>query len=284
MVNTATNEGRCCDAVLRILEAEHGEQRREVVRDTPLQRGIEITCYIGSQHYAVEHTLIEPFLDNQRDNILFGRVFDSAFEASIADLLRPDLAYMITVNVYAFADFTSTQLANVRAALLEWTREAVTRLPEPPRGQGPTEVRIHGDQPEAPVRVTLACHRSTAPGRRFFSGRFAPHDIEILRHARLLKALKDKGPKLHAARAANTRTVLIVENHDFAITNEGLLSEAFDQLCAQVEHPPDDIYLVDTRSSSTFHVTQVRRAQRACPRMGEKLGDWEYTAAELQEL
>ena len=138
MVNTATNEGRCCDAVLRILEAEHGEQRREVVRDTPLQPGIEITCYIGSQHYAVEHTLIEPFLDNQRDNILFGRVFDSAFEASIADLLRPDLAYTITVNVYAFADFASTQLANVRAALQEWTREAVTRLPEPPRGQGPT--------------------------------------------------------------------------------------------------------------------------------------------------
>jgi hypothetical protein len=41
MIKTATNEGYCCDAVLRILEAEHGETRGEVVRDTPLQRGIE---------------------------------------------------------------------------------------------------------------------------------------------------------------------------------------------------------------------------------------------------
>ena len=59
MVKTATNEGRCCDAVLRIFESEHGEQRREVIRDTPTRRGIDISCYIGNQHYAVEHTLIE---------------------------------------------------------------------------------------------------------------------------------------------------------------------------------------------------------------------------------
>ena len=84
MIKTATNEGYCCDAVLRIFEAEHGEKWRELVRDTPSQRGIEIARYIGSQHYAIEHTLIEPFLDNQRDNILFGRVFDPVFEASVA--------------------------------------------------------------------------------------------------------------------------------------------------------------------------------------------------------
>jgi hypothetical protein len=284
MIKTATNEGYCCDAVLRILEAEHGETRRELVRDTPSQRGIEITCFIGSQHYAIEHTLIEPFPDNQRDNILFGRVFDPAFEASIAHLLKPDLAYTITVNVYAFADLTGARLSAVRAALLDWTRGAIPRLPEPLRNQGPNEMRIHADQPETPVRVTLACHHSKGLGGRLLPGRFAPQDIESLRHARLLKALQDKGPKLDAARAGNTRTVLVVENHDFAITNEGLVSEAFDELCKQVPHPPDDIFLVDTRGSGTFHVTQVRRARHACLLMGERLGDWEYTSAELQAL
>ena len=284
MVRTLTNEGRCCDAVLRILEAEHGEQRRGVVRDTPSQPGIEVSCYIGSQHYAVEHTLIEPFPENQHDDILFGRVFDPEFEAAIADLLKPGLAYTITVNVYAFNDFKGKQFAAVRTALLAWTRAAVPRLPEPPRGRGSTEVRIHADQPEAPVRVTLACHHSTALGGRLFSGRFAPQYLENLRHSRLLKALQDKGPKLDAARAGNTRTVLIVENHDIAITNEGLVSEAFAQLCARVQHPPTDIYLVDTRGGDTFRVTQVRRDRGACLLMGEKLGDWEFTAAELQEI
>ncbi|MGQ0430660.1 MAG: hypothetical protein ACT4UQ_12075, partial [Gammaproteobacteria bacterium] len=217
MIKTATNEGRCCDAVLRTLEAEHGEQRRNVVRDTPAQPGVEVTCYIGSQHYAFEHTLIEPFPENQRDDIMFGRVFDPAFETAIADLLKSGLAYTITVNVYAFNDFTGKRLAEERAALLAWVRGAIPRLPEPPRGLGPTEVRIHAEPPEAPVRVTLACHHSTAMGGRLLPGRCAPQDHECLRHARLLKALQDKGPKLDAARVGNTSTVLIVENHDYAI-------------------------------------------------------------------
>jgi len=284
MVTTTTNEGRCCDAVLRILEAEHAEQRREVVRDTPSQPGIDITFFIGSQHYALEHTLIEPFPGNQRDNLLFGEVFDPTFETSIVDLLKPDLAYTITVNVNAFGEFSGTRLSGVRRALLEWARGAVLRLPVPPRGKGPTETRIHADKPEAPVRVTLACHHCTGPGGRLLPGRFVPQDIERLRHARLLSALRGKAPKLHAARTGNTRTVLIVENQDVAITNAGLVSEAFDQQCEQVQHPPDDIYLVDTRGSGKFHVTQVRRARRACLRLGEKLGDWQYMAAELQEL
>jgi hypothetical protein len=132
--------------------------------------------------------------------------------------------------------------------------------------------------------VTLACHHSKTLGGRLLPGRFAPQDLESLRQARLLKALTDKGPKLDAACAGNTRTVLILENHDFTITNEGLVSEALDQLCAQVQHPPTDIYLVDTRGGVTFRVTQMRRARRACLLMGVRSGDWEYTAAELQEL
>lgn len=285
MARTATNEGRCCDAVLRILEAEHGEQRTKVVRDTPTQRGIEVTCYIGSQHYAIEHTLIEPFPDNQRDDILFGGVFDAEFEAGLADLLKPNLAYTITVEVYAFNSFSKKQLASARAALLAWARGAVFRLQEPPREQGRTETRIHAEPPETPVRVTLACHHSSAIGGRLFPQRFSPQDLESLRDARLLKALEDKGPKLNAARVGDTRTVLIVENFDIAITNEGIVSEAFDRLCAQVQYAPDDIYLVDSRNGATFLVTQVRRAGQACLLVGKGPGEnWEYAADELEDI
>jgi hypothetical protein len=284
MATTATNEGRCCDAVLRILEAAHGAKRDMQSRDSQATRGIEATCIVGGQHYAIEHTLIEPFSDNQLDDIAFARVFDANFEADLADLLKPALAYTITVNVYAFLGISSKQLPAVRSALLRWARHAVPRLSEPPRGQGPPEVRIHGEPPDAPVRVTLGCHHSKALGGRLLPGRFAPEDLEHLRHARLLKALQDKGPKLHAARTNNTRTVLVAENHDFAITNEGLLSEAFDELCARVTHAPDDIYVVDTRGGATFAVTQVRRAGEACLLMGTKPGDWEFKAADLAEI
>jgi hypothetical protein len=78
--------------------------------------------------------------------------------------------------------------------------------------------------------------------------------------------------------------VLVVENHDFAITNEVLLRDAFDELCMRVAHSPDDIYVVDTRIGVAFRVTQVRRERRACLFMGENLGDWEYAAAQLDDI
>jgi hypothetical protein len=284
MAKATTNEGRCCDAVLRILEAERGMQRREVKRDTSASRGIDVTCYIGAQHYALEHTLIEPFPENRRDDIAFGRVFDPAFEAELADLLQPGLAYRITVNVYAFSDFNRQRLLEARAKLLAWARATVPRVPIPPR-RGPTETRIHAEPPEVPVCVTVACHHSPRLGAQLLPSRYAPPDLEKLRRTRLRKTLEEKGPKLDAARIKGSRTILIVENHDFSLTSEGTLSEFFDQLCAEVRHPPTDIYVVDTRENkNTFRVTQVRRAGLPCLLMGRKQGDWEYTGNGLNDI
>jgi len=63
----AENEGECLDAVLKVLEGQHGETRKIRERDTPTSPGIELLCDVGRQTYAFEHTLIEPFPDNQRD-------------------------------------------------------------------------------------------------------------------------------------------------------------------------------------------------------------------------
>jgi hypothetical protein len=120
-----------------------------------------------SRTWRCAATLIEPFPENQRDDILFGRVFDPAFEAGIADLLKSDLAYTITVNVYAFNDLRGQRLAEVRAELLAWARVAVPRLPEPPRGQGPTEVRISAEQLSSmrqfPCRAVRWAHACVSP-------------------------------------------------------------------------------------------------------------------------
>jgi hypothetical protein len=57
------NEGKACDAVIRVLEAPEG-QTREGLR-SPEQDGhvapIELTCRIGNPLFAFEHTGIEPF-------------------------------------------------------------------------------------------------------------------------------------------------------------------------------------------------------------------------------
>ena len=279
-----TNEGRCCDAVLRILEEQHGSQRRNLGRDTPERPSIDVECTIGDQHYALEHTLIEPFSDNQRDNINFERVFDRAFEAAVLDLMSSHLAYTISVEIYAFQGMDTKSLTSARTALLTWVRGALPKLPEPQLSGHPQEVRVRGEPPEAPVRVTLACHHSSLSGGKLLPGRFAPANLDHLRRARLLRALKDKGPKLLAARRIDTRTVLVVENHDIAITNESTVAEAFGELAAQAEYMPDDIYMVNTGSPPCFYVTQIRRAGRTCVKMGSKPNDWKFEAGALTDI
>lgn len=129
--------------------------------------------------------------------------------------------------------------------------------------------------------VRLACHRSTGRGGRLLVGRFAPEPLESLRRTRLLKALNDKAPKLHAEKRAETRTVLVLENGDIALTNEGLVSELIDELARQIAQMPDDIYLVGTYTANRFYVTRIRREGKACLDMGE---DWDFEAASLQDI
>lgn len=279
----ATNEGRCCDAVLRILEQQCGTKRQDLVRDTPKRPGIDVECTIGGRHFAIEHTLIEPFPDYQVDNIALDRVFDADFEAALREFMRPHLAYTISVEVYAFQGMDTSSLAATRSALLVWALNAVQRLPEP-AVSGLPERRLCGEPPQAPVPVTLACHRSSYVGGRLLPMRVAPPALEELRRARLLTALKDKGPKLHAVRRRATRTVLIVENHDYAITNESTVSAVFDELAADAKNMPDDIYMVSTGIPPHFHVTQVRCDGRMCVFMGSKADDWSFEASTLTEI
>lgn len=275
------NEGKCCDAVLRILEERHQARRTDVQRDTADQRGVEVVCSIGEQRYALEHTLIEPFPENQKDNIAFQRVFDDAFASELRDLLRPDLAYDVYVDVYAFADKKGKELASIRQALISWIRVAVSRLPEP---KELLQTVIRAEPPETPVAVRLGCHRSQGLGGRLMPGRFAPPELEDLRRERLLKALKDKSPKLHAAKLPGTRTVLVLENSDIALTNEGVVSETINDLTQQVSHMPDDIYIVGTSIHGHFYVTQVRRQGQMCLDVGPEPGRWEFTAETLAEI
>jgi hypothetical protein len=57
------NEGKACDAVIRVLEAREGANRYDV--RFPEQEGhaapIEVACHIGDRLFAFEHTGIEPF-------------------------------------------------------------------------------------------------------------------------------------------------------------------------------------------------------------------------------
>lgn len=281
MAVSKNNEGRCCDAVLRILEAEHGALRTGVTRDTLDQPGVEVVCMIGGQRYAMEHTLIEPFRDAHQSGIAFSKVVNPDFEASLREVLRPGFIYYIWIDTFAFNGKRGKELQELRAQLLAWARCAFAQMPHP-GDEWPRVTNATGEVPDSPVRVVLQCCKARQhAGGNLLAGRLAPPDLEALRATRLAKAIRDKAPKLHATRLPDTRTVLVVENNDVALTNAGLVGQAFDDLAIHATHMPDDIYMVDTYSGDSFFVTQIRRDGKLCMLLGREIGDWEYKAEEL---
>ena len=56
-------EGKCCDAVIRRLEARSGCSRSPVTspEDDGHQWPVDFACSIDGQLFAIEHTGIEPF-------------------------------------------------------------------------------------------------------------------------------------------------------------------------------------------------------------------------------
>jgi hypothetical protein len=108
--------------------------------------------------------------------------------------------------------------------------------------------------------------------------------LEQLRDQRLLKALNDKGPKLKIAKAPSTTTILVLENADIALTNEGGVSEAIDRIGQNLPFMPDDIYLVGTYIAGHFYVSQVRKAGKPCLIMGHDGAVWDFPADALTEI
>ena len=63
-VMARTHEGKACDAVIRRIEAREGHSRSDLTFPEKKQdwaAAVEVTCRIGDQLFAFEHTTIEPF-------------------------------------------------------------------------------------------------------------------------------------------------------------------------------------------------------------------------------
>jgi hypothetical protein len=80
-------QGRCCEAVIRIFEKLIGSNRKELcLPDTVNRRTKDIEAFvrIGATKLAIEHTLIEPFEHFLKSNHDFGR-----FKSELGQLVPP---------------------------------------------------------------------------------------------------------------------------------------------------------------------------------------------------
>jgi hypothetical protein len=244
------NEGRVCDAIIRLLE-ERVDARRSNVHlhdeDSQPDRRVELTFNLAGNFYAMEHTGIEPFYDFMRMNRTSGRLFDPIISA-VSNAVAPNEVIHLNIPIGVLTRRNKKDLESIRHALVKFILESATNLPLHPygdwRGVEPTV------PPGVPFQVRLARFASPIefPGR-FHLGHLVSDDVELLRAERLRQSCEDKFPKLASWKASHhARTVLVLEDNDIQLTNEMVVAAAYLKIALARDDRPDETYVVATHA------------------------------------
>lgn len=276
------NEGRCCDAVLRILEVRHGANRHILSIDSYRTPGIEVRCTIGGLQYALEHTTIDPYPDRRLDDQQFLQALSPLETLIGSSELPPARHYHLLVDVLAFRRLSQKQRLAVSDALAQWIKASASKL-RPPEGVRADVLRAY--PPDVPVSVMLQCWRQPESSSSLTVGRLAPEDreLELMRRNRVRALLDKKGPKLQVEHDAGARTILIVEDDDIALSNKSLIEAAIREEISRTSYSIDEIYLVEVTARGNWHVYLLNHRQlRKQPT--EQPDHWEVCPDNLQDV
>ena len=185
-----SNEGKVCDAVVRVLERRTGETRADIRRpeDDRVGPPVDLHLTLGAQGYAIEHTQIEAFKKQIATGVSLMQFIDPVKKALCGELPGPEI-YEMVFPIDPSLDVKATDLEQLQNSLIEWVRENAQLLHE--------QDSITTKPPGFPYEITLECWPSTgrAPGM-LGAKRRSPDDIAVLLAERLEQALRKKCPKL----------------------------------------------------------------------------------------
>lgn len=119
---------------------------------------------------------------------------------------------------------------------------------------------------------------------RVYLQRAAPENLEELRRERMRKVIATKGPKLHAAHASGAKSVLVLEDFDFMISNHVLIAEALFAELDGSKYAIDEIYLIDTHLPAEWWVMLLARGQERWPQDDESPPLWTSRQESLTDL
>jgi hypothetical protein len=262
------NEGKACDAVIRVLEARTGQNRKDV--QDPEKDGhvapIELTCTIGNRLFAFEHTGIEPFaghlkLDAEADKHV------RPIEAMLVGKLPPAETFELNMPADATQGMPLKEVRRVQEALVTWIIEIAPTLPIARYAE--YLMPIQKARPEGvPFEVSLFRFQTVVPPSRF-QIKHVVGDIARARELRIQEACARKFPKLEAWRPTGARTVLVLEENDPFLTNAQVVYDTLAKVEATFSNRPDEIYLVGTMIENPWFVHALRVDDRGYYAMSE---------------
>jgi hypothetical protein len=263
------NEGKSCDAVLRVLEAREGHTR-SAVRLPERERHpapIELACRIGDTLFALEHTGIEPFAGHVQMTAEADRLF-RPIEIMLAGKLPPDDTFQLGLPVNALQGMKKKDLAQVQAALVAYVEAAAPAVPLASYGRYLRTIQ-KVQPPGVPFAVRLDRFQTVVG--RFMITHFTPEaGVEPSRETRIRAACAKKFPKLETWRKdAQARTVLVLEDNDIQLTNPARVHDTLDVLEPEFDNWPDEIHLVSTIIENPWWVHALRVGNRRYYEMSE---------------
>lgn len=178
---------------------------------------------------AIEHTSIDTFQYQRRDDARFTKVFGkikSQLIGKFSDRVR------LTVPFYAIP--TGTNWSDFTDSIKKWILENVPALPY---GCGKYNV------PKIPFEIQIEKRRSSKPA--FLVVRFAPEDNTLV--DRLYETINENSQKLVTYKKRDYQTILLIENSDISSMNLGLMEKSVKE--ALIENLPkglDEIWYANT--------------------------------------
>lgn len=260
---TEGNEGRCCDAVVRVLERRLKTARagwHVPDRSDSTSQRVDVCIRIGANRYALEHTRIDPFEDAVTVGMDFSR-FVTPIKERFSDVLPGPAYYTLLLpqdhRIGLSGRNRGRKRARAQKTLGDWIAVEAPLLYDRALASGldrgfESAALESTDNIPYPVRLVCTLTRNLAGAEkgRFSVSRIPDDRLDEQRYERLRRALADKCPKLQRCKDRGARTVLILEDDDIALSDSVVVRESLHSALIGWNDIPDEIYLVQTKFES----------------------------------
>lgn len=288
------NERKACDAVVRVLERLIGSARTNAY--SPEDRGaaapVEYVFDLDGAQYAVEHTIVEAFAGQIHTGVDFDP-FIAPIVAALDHQMPPPGKFDLIFPNHPSKGMKTRDIPPAQQAIIAWVRTNAAELHDecpvqPSRDHKPGGV--HGFRKETVAGVELMLRRKTSwsePTKahcRIFVSRFAPKNHEVLRDERIRKAMDKKLPKLKVWKDGGARSILVLENGDFSLSNHILILEAAEAALVDRQDPPDEVWLVDTTIETEWTVWCLIRDGVSFPDDEYRNQYWDFKPEDLDAV
>lgn len=206
------NQDTVIDEFVSHLSKERKDDLEVVSRPDKINRNTEdIDAVISGKNnrIALEHTTIDTIPDQREDSNRFNIVF-GALEKELKGQFEGNIH--LTASCYSIP--TGQRWTGLRKEVKSWL---VASIPKLPYGHGFYNI------PNTPFRIHII--KKPSKESRFFVGRFSPTDATL--PERLAEIIARKERKLFQYKNKGFETILLIENDDIALMNEGIMADSF---------------------------------------------------------